>query len=114
MEDLAIKILNQKVSEKISFINRQATRNFDKNIDYLSISLSEKQFYVICKYFNIHKVYALGGLQFVGKENIVFDTYKCDKLRYNDRQNCYELLIKDIAYIEDEEERFNYIDLLYR
>lgn len=108
MEDLAIKILKQKINERINFINEQAFRRFDTHLDLLSIHLTERQFYVIQKHFNIHKVISIYGVKYDGE--ISFDNWKCEKIRYNDRQSCFELLIKDIAYIEDDEERFNYLE----
>lgn len=112
MEDLSIKILKHKIDEKVSFINRQATRQFDKNIDLISISLSERQFFVIQKHFNIHKVISIYGVEYRGEVGV--ESLKCDKIRYNDRKSCYELLFKDIVYIEDEEEREEYLDILFR
>ena len=109
MEDLAIKILEQKIDKKIYQINKSKYK-FDKHINYLSISLSERQFRVIQKHFNIKVVRVLGsGLSIT---TFSFNNYKVEKVKYNDRFNCYELLIKDIAYIEDEEKHFSYIDLM--
>ena len=108
MEDLAIKILEQKLYEKICFINKQASRKYDSKIDLLSISLTSRQFAVICKHFNIHKVISIYGITYQSSD-LSFDNWVITKIRNNERMNCFELLIKHIDYIEDEDERFNYI-----
>lgn len=111
MEDLAIRILKQKIEEKLYYINLGKYK-FDKNINYFGITLTERQFNVVKKHFNLKVVRVLG--QGLSIDDFSFENWKVEKIGYNDRFNCYELLVKDIAYIEDEEKYFEYTDLLYR
>ncbi len=109
MKDLAIIILNQKINERIDFINRQSTQKFDEKIDCISISLSEKQFAVIKKYFKLKQVYVLcRGYEI---DNFSFNNWKIQP-RYNARMSVYELYCKSNNYIDDFDEREDYIDNL--
>lgn len=107
MKNLAIIILNQKINEKIAFINEQSIRKFDKKIDYISVCLTPRQFEVIKRHFNLKQTYVLFSGYMI--DNFSFEDWKI-KPRYNDRLNVYELFCKSNEYIEDFEQRQDYID----
>lgn len=115
-DNLAIKILTEKITDYINHINKNAidskyNRRFDSKIDYVSITLSEKQFYVIKKHFKIKENWVLcRGLVI---DNISYDNWHTDKITYCDRMSCYHLMIAFNDYINDFEERENYIERYY-
>lgn len=91
--DLANKIMHEKIEEYIKFINNHCPREFDIKIDALSIHLSERQY----------KVIQLSKLN-------EFEGFVIRNTRYNPYAAQYELYMKHKEFIEDFEERSNYIE----
>ena len=105
--NLAEKILTEKIDDRISFIKRSCIRPFDEKIDTLQIHLSPRQFSVIKKNFNLKEIYELCRGQYI--DTFEFSNYSVNS-HYNERLSIYELTLKHKDYIEDFEDRENYID----
>lgn len=104
--NLANKILKEKIDVAIG----HCPREFDKKIDTIFFSLSERQFNVISKAFGVKRIVALCQSNMVGK--IEFNNYKIE-IHYADRRSQYELIATHKDYIKDFEEREKYIDLKF-
>ena len=112
MENLAKKILEEKINAKLDYLKKCAEsgyRPFTKECDILTIDLTPKQFFVIERNFKVKSVLVLcEGRKY---DNFTFGEWTIAP-HYNDRLAIYELSVTHKDYIKDEEERFNFLDEL--
>ena len=109
MENLAEKILNEKINEKLAYIKKHGLRAFLKECDTINICLTPRQFFVIERNFKVKSVRVLcEGWKY---DNFNFGEWTI-KTHYNDRMAVYELMCFHKDFIKDEDERFDFLDEL--
>jgi hypothetical protein len=112
MENLAEKILNEKITAKLNDYKKRSEdgyRPFAKECDFFIIDLTPRQFFVIERNFKVKSVYVLcEGRKY---DNFTFGEWTIVP-HYNDRMAMYELKCVHKDFIEDENERDNFHDRL--
>ena len=110
MENLAEKILNEKITAKLNDYKKRSEygyRPFAKECDFFIIDLTPRQFFVIERNFRVKSVLVLcEGRKY---DNFTFGEWTIAP-RYNDRMAMYELKCVHKDFIEDEDERFDFLD----
>jgi hypothetical protein len=106
---LVQKILNEKIDERINFINKNGYRSFDSKIDIINLTLTPRQYFVLKKEFKLKETQVICcGIKITP---FIFNDYSINII-YNNKMDIYELRAKHNSYIEDIEQRENYLDEL--
>lgn len=107
IKELAENILINKIRKHINFIDSQCSRKFDNKVDIVRFSLTDRQFNVIRKAFNLKQTQVLCGRDEIS--DFRFCNYTI-KTFFNDRMNVYELRAKHDDFIEDYDEQLDYME----
>ena len=110
MENLAEKILNEKITAKLNDYKKRSEygyRPFAKECDFFIIDLTPKQFFVVERNFKVKSVLVLcEGRKY---DNFTFGEWTIVP-HYNDRMAMYELKCVHKDFIDDEDERFDFLE----
>ena len=107
---LGEKIINDKINDKIAWINSSGIRNYDPKLDLISVSLTPRQFTVVKRDYKLGDRYVLCTGRVI--DNFDFNDYNI-RVHFNDRLDIYELTIKHRDYLEGDE-RDEYLDELFK